>query len=71
MGFPALTPLYSLGSYGRTAASQLISIGRTRIANQRWIAQWMKNNGQGPQYIQILLNAIPRYANTNRRSIYY
>ena len=71
MGFPALSPLYGLGSFGRTAAAQLIGASRARINTQGRIYAWMKNNGQGPQYIQILLNAIPRYANTNRRSIYY
>jgi len=69
MGFPSLTPMYGLGPYGRDAAAQLISHGRARICNQVWIYNWMKNHGQGPQYIEILLNAIPRYNHNHRRSI--
>ena len=67
MTWPSLTPSYGLGSYSRNAPALLISSPRTKNGSQGRIYAWMKNNGQGPQYIQILLNAIPRYP--NRRSI--
>jgi hypothetical protein len=58
--YPSLTPYYGLGSYGRTGAAVLISSPRNKIGSQGRIYAWMKSNGQGPQYIQFLLNVIPR-----------
>jgi hypothetical protein len=55
IGFPSLTPVYGLGSGSRTGASILISAPRNRIGSQGRIYNWMKNNGQGPQYINYLL----------------
>jgi hypothetical protein len=57
-GYPALTPAYGLGSYGRTGAAVLISSPRTKIGSQGRIYAYMKSHGQGPQYIQFLLNSI-------------
>ena len=57
MTFPSLTPTYGLGSYSRTGMSVLISSPRTKNGSQGRIYAWMKNNGQGPQYIQFLINA--------------
>ena len=57
-GFPALTPAYGLGSYGRTGAALLISSPRTKIGSQGRIYAFMKNQGQGPQYIQFLINVL-------------
>ena len=54
MTFPSLTPYYGLGSYGRTGAAILISSPRTKNGSQGRIYAWMKNNGQGPQYINFL-----------------
>lgn len=57
MTFPSLTPIYGLGSYGRTGMAILISSPRTRNGSQGRIYAWMKNHGQGQQYIQFLINA--------------
>ena len=62
-GYPVLTPSYGLGSYGRTGAALLISSPRNNIGSQGRIYSWMKQNGQGPQYVQFLLSVIPRNAN--------
>ena len=69
MSRSSLTPYYGLGSYGRIAPALLISSPRTKNGSQGRTYGWMKNNGQGRQYIQILLNAIPRYNDNHRRSI--
>ena len=42
-GFPALTPSYGLGSYGRTNSALLISSPRTKNGSQGRIYAWMKN----------------------------
>lgn len=57
-GFPALTPAYGLGSYGRTGAALAISSPRTKIGSQGRIYAYMKNRGQGYQYEQFLINAL-------------
>jgi hypothetical protein len=57
-GYPVLTPTYGLGSYGRTCAAVLISSPRTKNGSQGRIYAFMKNQGQGPQYIQFLLNVL-------------
>ena len=57
-GFPALTPAYGLGSYGRTGAALTISSPRTKIGSQGRIYAFMKNNGQGYKYEQYLINAL-------------
>ena len=43
-GFPALTPAYGLGSYGRTGAALTISSPRTKIGSQGRIYAFMKNS---------------------------
>ena len=53
-GFPSLTPAYGLGSYGRTGAALLISAPRNTIGSQGRIYSYMKNKGQGTQYIDFL-----------------
>jgi len=53
-GFPSLTPAYGLGSYGRTGAALLISAPRNTIGSQGRIYSYMKNHGQGAQYIDFL-----------------
>jgi len=58
MTWPALTPYYGLGSYGRTGAAVLISSPRTKNGSQGRIYAWMKNNGQGQQYINFLANIL-------------
>lgn len=57
-GYPVLTPTYGLGSYGRTGVAVLISSPRTKNGSQGRIYAWMKNQGQGPQYIQFLINVL-------------
>ena len=57
-GYPVLTPSYGLGSYGRTGAAVLISSPRTKNGSQGRIYAWMKNKGQGPQYISFLLKVL-------------
>jgi hypothetical protein len=54
MTWPSLTPYYGLGSYGRTGAAVLISSPRTKNGSQGRIYAWMKNNGQGQQYVDFL-----------------
>lgn len=65
MPYPSLTPAYGLGSYGRTGPALLISSPRTKIGSQGRIYAYMKNVGQGPQYINFLLKVIgpQRYVN--------
>ena len=58
--YPSLTPAYGLGSYGRTGAAILISSPRTKNGSQGRIYSYMKQHGQGPQYISFLINAIGR-----------
>lgn len=65
-GYPSLTPAYGLGSYGRTGAAVLISSPRNKIGSQGRIYAWMKNNGQGPQYINFLKKIIGPQPNVNR-----
>jgi hypothetical protein len=57
-GYPSLNPTYGLGSYGRTGAAVLISSPRTKNGSQGRIYAWMKNRGQGQQYIQFLINVL-------------
>jgi hypothetical protein len=57
-GYPVLSPTYGLGSYGRTGAAVLISSPRTKNGSQGRIYAWMKNRGQGPQYVQFLINVL-------------
>ena len=62
-GYPVLTPAYGLGSYGRTSAALLISSPRNKIGSQGRIYAYMKNRGQGPQYIDFLIKVLgPRPA---------
>jgi hypothetical protein len=56
MTFPSLTPTYGLGSYGRTGMAILISSPRTKLGSQGRIYSYMKNVGQGQQYIEFLIN---------------
>ena len=57
-GYPSLTPAYGLGSYGRTGPAILISSPRTKNGSQGRIYAWMKNHGQGQEYVQFLINAL-------------
>jgi len=57
-GYPPLTPMYGLGSYGRTGAAVLISSPRTKLGSQGRIYAYMKTRGQGQQYIQFLITAL-------------
>jgi len=68
-GYPALTPVYGLGSYGRTGTSITISSPRTRLGSQSRIFSYYNSRGQGQEYIQYLINAlglggIPRSPNS-------
>jgi hypothetical protein len=55
-GYPALTPAYGLGSYGRTGAALTISSPRTRIGSQGRIYAYYKSRGKGQEYQQYLIN---------------
>lgn len=57
-GYPALTPAYGLGSYGRTGAAITISSPRTKIGSQGRIYAYYKSRGQGQEYEQYLINAL-------------
>ena len=57
-GYPVLTPAYGLGSYSRTGAAILISSPRTKNGSQGRIYAYMKSRGQGPQYINFLINVL-------------
>ena len=59
-GFTSLTTTPGLGSYGRINSALLISSPRTKNGSQGRIYAWMKNHGQGQQYINFLLTVIPR-----------
>ena len=55
---PALTPMYGLGSYGRTGPATVISSPRTRIGSQGRIYAYYKRRGLGQAYEQYLINAL-------------
>jgi hypothetical protein len=57
-GYPALTPAYGLGSYGRTGAALTISSPRTKIGSQGRIYAFYKQRGQGQLYEQYLIQAL-------------
>jgi len=57
-GYPALTPAYGLGSYGRTGAALTISSPRTKIGSQGRIYAYYKSRGKGQEYEQYLINAL-------------
>jgi hypothetical protein len=57
-GFPALTPMYGLGSSSRTGAAVFISSPRTKNGSQGRIYAWMNQRGQGEQYINFLLKCL-------------
>jgi len=57
-GFPALTPAYGLGSYGRTGAALTISSPRTKIGSQGRIYAFYKSRSQGQIYVQFLIKAL-------------
>jgi hypothetical protein len=65
MTWPSLTPSYGLGSYGRTGPALLISSPRTKNGSQGRIYAWMKNHGQGQQYIWFLINALGKGPRVN------
>jgi hypothetical protein len=57
-GYPALTPAYGLGSYGRIGAALTISSPRTRLGSQGRIYAYFKQRGQGEAYIAYLIDAL-------------
>ncbi len=57
-GYPALTPAYGLGSYGRTGAALTISSPRTKIGSQGRIYAYFKSKGQGQLYEQYLIDTL-------------
>jgi hypothetical protein len=57
-GYPSLTPMYGLGSYGRSGAATVISSPRTRIGSIGRIYAYYKARGQGQQYELYLINAL-------------
>ena len=57
-GFPALTPAYGLGSYGRSYTALTISSPRTKLGSQGRIYAFMKARGKGYEYEQYLINAL-------------
>lgn len=57
-GFPALTPAYGLGSYGRTGAALMISSPRTKIGSQGRIYAYYKQRGEGEFYQRKLIEAL-------------
>jgi len=69
MSWPSLTPTYGLGSSGRTGTAILISSPRTKNGSQGRIYAWMKNHGQGQEYIQFLIKAIGPQPNVSRWSM--
>ena len=66
MTWPSLTPTYGLGSGARVGPALLISSPRPKNGSQGRIYAWMKNHGQGQQYIQFLIQAIGPQPNVSR-----
>jgi len=66
-GYPVLTPTYGLGSGARTGSAICISSPRTKNGSQGRIYAWMKNHGQGYQYIQFLMSIIETQPRVNNR----
>lgn len=58
MPYPALSPMYGLGSYGRTNAAITISSPRSKIGSQGRIYAYYKSKGKGQEYEQYLINAL-------------
>ena len=56
--YPSLTPMYGLGSYGRTGAATVISSPRTKIGSQGRIYAYWKSRGLGQQYEMYLIDAL-------------
>jgi len=63
--YPSLNPSYGLGSYGRIGPSILISSPRNKIGSQGRIYAYMKQNGQGPAYINFLIKLLGPRPNVN------
>jgi hypothetical protein len=57
-GYPALTPAYGLGSYGRIGPALIISSPRTKIGSQGRIYAYYKSRGRGQEYEQYLINTL-------------
>ena len=57
-GYPVLTPTYGLGTGARTGSAICISSSRTKNGSQGRIYAWMKNHGQGQEYVQFLINVL-------------
>jgi hypothetical protein len=57
-GYPALTPMYGLGSYGRTGAATVISSPRSRIGSQGRIYAYFKRINQAEIYKQQLIQSL-------------
>jgi hypothetical protein len=55
MTFPSLTPMYGLGSNGRTGAAIILGGPRTKIGSQGRVYAWMNNHGQGLAYERYLI----------------
>lgn len=51
---PSLTPMYGLGSYGRTGAAIHISAPRTRIGSVNRIYSYYKKRGEGGAFQRYL-----------------
>jgi len=69
MTWPSLTPTYGLGSTSRIGTAILISSPRTKNGSQGRIYAWMKNHGQGEQYIQFLISVIGPQPSVSRWSM--
>lgn len=55
---PSLTPMYGLGSYGRTGVATVISSPRTKIASQGRIYAYYNQRGKGQYYQNYLIDAL-------------
>lgn len=57
-GFPALTPAFGLGSYGRSGPAITISSPRSKLGSQGRIYSWYKSQGQGEYYQRLLIESL-------------
>ena len=65
VGHVALTPLYGLGSSGRTAAAVLISCPRTKIGSAGRIYNWANPRGEGLAFKMYLLKTLGNQPTVN------
>jgi len=66
----SLTPLYGLGSYGRTGAAVLLGSPRSKIGSQGRIYNSFRTQAERSAYIAFLIKRIGPQPQANRNGYY-